>query len=129
MPERPHQRVLVVIPAWNDSGVIVSTIAEIRAARPDVDILVVDDGSGDDTADRAEAAGALVALLAGCAGIAPGMTRAQVIEAWGPPTRSVPVPIRRTVPMAAVHAVRSAAAVVAAAAVVERAPRANRPPA
>lgn len=63
MPERLAQRILVVIPAWNEAGVIASTIAEIRAARPDVDILVVDDGSGDDTADRAEAAGALVARL------------------------------------------------------------------
>jgi hypothetical protein len=31
------------------------------------------------------------ALLAGCAGVAPGMTRAQVIDAWGQPTRSVPL--------------------------------------
>lgn len=63
MPERHDQRVLVVIPAWNEAGVIASTIAETRAARPDVDILVVDDGSGDATADVAEAAGALVARL------------------------------------------------------------------
>ncbi len=63
MSERPDQRVLVVIPAWNEAGVIASTIAEIRAARPDVDILVVDDGSGDGTADAADAAGALVARL------------------------------------------------------------------
>jgi glycosyltransferase involved in cell wall biosynthesis len=63
MPARPHQRILVVIPAWNEAGVIASTIAEVRAARPDVDLLVVDDGSGDATADVAEAAGALVARL------------------------------------------------------------------
>ncbi len=63
MPERLDQRVLVVIPAWNEAGSIASTIAETRSARPDVDILVVDDGSGDGTADLAEAAGALVARL------------------------------------------------------------------
>ena len=63
MPGRPEQRILVVIPAWNEAGVIASTIAEVRAARPDVDLLVVDDGSGDATADVAEAAGALVARL------------------------------------------------------------------
>ncbi len=63
MPERLDQRVLVVIPAWNEAGIIASTIAEIRAAPTDVDILVVDDGSGDATADVAEAAGALVARL------------------------------------------------------------------
>lgn len=34
----------------------------------------------------------LAALLAGCASVAPGMTRAEVIAAWGQPTRSVAVP-------------------------------------
>lgn len=63
MSARPDQRILVVIPAWNEAGVIASTIAEIRAARPDLDLLVVDDGSGDGTADVAEAAGAQVARL------------------------------------------------------------------
>ena len=42
----PDQRILVVIPAWNEAGAIAATIAEVRAAQPDVDILVVDDGSG-----------------------------------------------------------------------------------
>ncbi|MBL0747199.1 glycosyltransferase family 2 protein [Nocardioides baculatus] len=63
MPLRPDERVLVVIPAWNEAGIIATTIAEIRASRPGLDLLVVDDGSGDDTADIAEAAGALVARL------------------------------------------------------------------
>lgn len=55
--------VLVVIPAWNESRVIAHTIAEVRLAQPHVDILVVDDGSGDGTAEVATAAGALVARL------------------------------------------------------------------
>lgn len=63
MPGRSDQRVLVVIPAWNEAGVIAATIAETQAAQPEVDILVVDDGSGDETAAAAEAAGALVARL------------------------------------------------------------------
>lgn len=63
MPEPVQRRILVVIPAWNEAGVIASTIGEIRTARPDVDLLVVDDGSGDGTAAVAEAAGALVARL------------------------------------------------------------------
>ncbi len=63
MPAPADARILVVIPAWNEAGVIGSTIAEVRAARPDVDLLVVDDGSGDGTAEIAEAAGALVARL------------------------------------------------------------------
>ena len=37
-------------------------------------------------------AAGLAALLAGCASVAPGMTRAEVIAAWGQPTRSVAVP-------------------------------------
>ena len=53
MPGRPDQRILVVIPAWNEAGVIAGTIAEVRASQPDLDILVVDDGSGDGTAEVA----------------------------------------------------------------------------
>jgi glycosyltransferase involved in cell wall biosynthesis len=61
VPANP--RVLVVIPAWNEEGAVGDTIAEIRAAEPSVDLLVIDDGSADRTADVAEAAGALVARL------------------------------------------------------------------
>ena len=50
---RPELRILVVIPAWNEAGAVAGTISEVRAARPDVDILVVDDGSGDGTAEVA----------------------------------------------------------------------------
>lgn len=39
------------------------TVAEVRQTNPAVDILVVDDGSGDRTAERAAAAGAHVARL------------------------------------------------------------------
>ena len=39
------------------------TVAEIRRTNPGVDVLVVDDGSGDRTAQRAEEAGASVARL------------------------------------------------------------------
>lgn len=43
-------RVLVIIPAYNESGTILPVIRDIRATAPDCDILVVDDGSTDDTA-------------------------------------------------------------------------------
>lgn len=56
-------RVLVVIPAWNEAGAIASVVHEVRGELPVVDILVVDDGSGDDTASLARAAGATVARL------------------------------------------------------------------
>lgn len=57
------QRVLVVMPAWNEELAIAGTIAELRAADPAVDILVVDDGSTDRTAVRAKEAGAQVVRL------------------------------------------------------------------
>ncbi|HET7324895.1 MAG TPA: glycosyltransferase family 2 protein [Halococcus sp.] len=54
----PACEVLVAIPAYNEA----STIGEVvRRVSPYADhVLVVDDGSDDDTGDRAEAAGALV---------------------------------------------------------------------
>lgn len=57
------QRVLVVIPAWNEAACISDVIAEVRAAVPAADLLVVDDGSVDRTAAVARAAGADVARL------------------------------------------------------------------
>jgi len=42
-------RVLCLIPAHNEAPNMTAVIAEVRACRPDVDILVVDDGSTDDT--------------------------------------------------------------------------------
>lgn len=56
-------KVLVVIPAWNEAEVLGATISEVRGCHPGLDILVVDDGSGDGTADVAGEAGAMVARL------------------------------------------------------------------
>src|SRR6478672_2888747 len=50
----------VVIPAFNEAGSIASVVTELRAAAPWLEILVVDDGSTDDTEARARAAGARV---------------------------------------------------------------------
>ncbi|MBL0929195.1 MAG: glycosyltransferase family 2 protein [Alphaproteobacteria bacterium] len=55
----------VVVPAFNEKDAIVGTIDEIRkmldgAGWTDAEIVIVDDGSTDGTADRAEAAGARV---------------------------------------------------------------------
>jgi glycosyltransferase involved in cell wall biosynthesis len=41
--------VLVVIPVWNEAANLPSVFQELRAARPDDDVLVVDDGSTDAT--------------------------------------------------------------------------------
>ncbi|HSV38281.1 MAG TPA: glycosyltransferase family 2 protein [Nocardioidaceae bacterium] len=57
------QRVLVIMPAWNESGSVAETIIEVRETNPGVDVLVVDDGSVDDTAARAAAVGAKVCQL------------------------------------------------------------------
>jgi len=56
-------RTLVVMPALNESASVAGVIAEVREALPDVECLVVDDGSRDDTSRVARAAGARVAQL------------------------------------------------------------------
>lgn len=54
---------LIVVPAWNEAATVGATVREIRAALPDVAVLVVSDGSTDRTAAEAGAAGALVLEL------------------------------------------------------------------
>lgn len=51
------------MPAWNESAVIADTVREVLATVPGVDLLVVNDGSTDDTATLARAAGARVLTL------------------------------------------------------------------
>jgi glycosyltransferase involved in cell wall biosynthesis len=58
-----RSRVLIVVPAWNESAAIGPVVQEVRGELPDVDVLVVDDGSADDTAEQARQAGATVARL------------------------------------------------------------------
>lgn len=57
------RRALVAIPAWNEEGSIVDVISKVQQHRPDIDILVVDDGSTDRTAALAHQAGAKVVSL------------------------------------------------------------------
>ncbi len=56
-------RYLAIVPAHNEVEAISSTVEEIGHFAPDFDVLVVDDGSTDHTARRAEAAGAKVVRL------------------------------------------------------------------
>jgi glycosyltransferase involved in cell wall biosynthesis len=58
-----QQRVLVAVPAWNESATIARVISEVRAELPQADVLVVDDGSTDTTAQCARSAGAEVVTL------------------------------------------------------------------
>lgn len=53
-------RQLIIIPAWNEARSIASVVAECRAKAPGFDVLVIDDGSGDETASIARVAGAKV---------------------------------------------------------------------
>jgi glycosyltransferase involved in cell wall biosynthesis len=54
------EQTTVVIPAFNEAGSIASVVAELRQAARWPEIIVVDDGSVDDTEARARAAGARV---------------------------------------------------------------------
>jgi glycosyltransferase involved in cell wall biosynthesis len=54
-------RTLIFIPAWNEQESVVQVVRDVRERLPEADVLVVDDGSTDATADRARRAGALVA--------------------------------------------------------------------
>ena len=57
------RRILIIVPAWNEEGSIAGVISEIEDALPFVDVLVVDDGSTDETAKAARAAGAVAVTL------------------------------------------------------------------
>jgi glycosyltransferase involved in cell wall biosynthesis len=49
---------LLIIPAYNESGCIAEVVGRARATLPSTDVLVIDDGSSDNTAEIAERAGA-----------------------------------------------------------------------
>ena len=56
-------RNLVIVPAYNEAEAIGATIGAIRQHASDFDVVVVDDGSTDATAERASVAGATVLCL------------------------------------------------------------------
>ncbi|NQT24467.1 glycosyltransferase family 2 protein [candidate division KSB1 bacterium] len=56
-------RTLIIIPALNEEANITTVIEDIRIHAPDVDLVVVDDGSTDLTVERASEAGAIVLSL------------------------------------------------------------------
>ena len=53
--------VSIVVPAFNEAASIASVVRDLRSAAPWLEIIVVDDGSTDETGARAAAAGARVA--------------------------------------------------------------------
>jgi len=56
-------RPLIVVPAWNEEFTVGETVREIRAATPEIPVLVVSDGSTDRTVHMARHAGARVLVL------------------------------------------------------------------
>src|SRR3954449_10629940 len=62
-PAASASRVLAIVPAYNEAAAVGSTIAELNSTCPGVDVLVIDDGSSDGTADVARGAGARVCQL------------------------------------------------------------------
>lgn len=60
---KKHSDILAVVPAYNESGAIVRLIEEIQNVSPAVDVVVINDGSSDNTAEVAEQAGVQVISL------------------------------------------------------------------
>lgn len=56
----PSSSGLVIVPAFNEQDSIESTLVELCRVRPDLDIVVIDDGSTDSTRTRAMSVGARV---------------------------------------------------------------------
>lgn len=54
------EKILVIIPAYNEQGAIRHVVASSKRAVPEADVLVINDGSVDATLAEAERAGALV---------------------------------------------------------------------
>ena len=63
MRETPFSRRLIIMPAYNESANLPQVIPAVRAAAPAYDLVVIDDGSRDDTAWLAARLGAAVVSL------------------------------------------------------------------
>ena len=53
--DRQDLRLLAIVPAYNEEGMIGRVVRDIERHAPDFNVLVVDDGSLDATVARAEA--------------------------------------------------------------------------
>ncbi|MCL6549303.1 MAG: glycosyltransferase family 2 protein [Alicyclobacillus sp.] len=61
--DRLNPRILIIVPAYNEEAAVGGVIRSIFRHRPDADVLVVNDGSRDRTAEVAAEAGARVITL------------------------------------------------------------------
>jgi len=55
-----QQKILVIIPAYNEEGSVGKVVVEVKKHLPQADALVVNDGSSDLTSEKANEAGAVV---------------------------------------------------------------------
>ena len=71
-PDRQYARVcrlapvndlLIIIPAYNEQGRVGQVVRDVQTTLPSADVLVIDDGSGDQTAAEAADAGAILLSL------------------------------------------------------------------
>jgi glycosyltransferase involved in cell wall biosynthesis len=62
-PRLAGLRRLAIVPAYNEAEAIESVISELRAVDPELEIVIIDDGSTDGTAARAEKLGVDVVRL------------------------------------------------------------------
>lgn len=74
-------RALLLIPAYNEEAAVAGVIRACRRALPAADVLVINDGSADATAERARAAGARVLDLPYNLGIG-GAVQAGYLYGW-----------------------------------------------
>lgn len=57
------QKLLAIIPAFNEEGSVGKVVEEVKQYLPGADALVVNDGSSDHTSEKAEVSGAIVLNL------------------------------------------------------------------
>ncbi len=55
-----HKETLIIIPAFNEENSISKVVSSIKELYPDISVVVINDGSNDDTAKLAKQAGAIV---------------------------------------------------------------------
>lgn len=60
MPTENETPKLVIVPAYNEEGSVGGVVESVRMHAPDFDVIVIDDGSTDNTAMEAERSGAQV---------------------------------------------------------------------
>jgi glycosyltransferase involved in cell wall biosynthesis len=58
-----REGLVAIVPAWNEAAVIGTVVDEIRSVRSDIEVVVVDDASVDETAEIAREHGATVLRL------------------------------------------------------------------